>query len=160
MFTGSEIAAQLTDSLFSPITDQIDPVHMGEAWRSMAIGKEYGFRLMRKSRNFDSDGLEKLLVGYPSHGFVIDKVEARTIFRIVRDFTSEELALCEALGDLAEMPEHIPAVQCLSEEPKEQTNDDIKVQAVAPESPELGGSSTQERRDHPAESAISAVATD
>jgi hypothetical protein len=132
VFTGSEIATALTQSLFSPIVEQIDPLHIGEAWRSMAIGKEYGLRLMRKSKNFDTDGLEKILSSYPSHGFVIDKAEAQSLFKNVRDFTEDENALCEALGTVSTVPEHLSVVSWLSEELKEEApqHDDAKIQSI------------------------------
>lgn len=55
--TASTIATELTRALFSPISDQIDPLHVGEAWRSMAVAKAYGERLMEKSKNFSSEKL-------------------------------------------------------------------------------------------------------
>lgn len=118
--TASEIAAKLTEGIFAPITGQLDPLRMGEALRSMAIGKEYGIRLMAKSRNFNEDSLERMLRDYPSHGFVIDGREARTLFLNVRDCTSEESALLGALGDIAEVPEVEPMVHYLVEEPGDQ----------------------------------------
>jgi hypothetical protein len=71
----------------------------------MAIGKEYGIRLMAKSRNFDLGSLERMLGDYPSHGFVIDGREDRTLFLNVRDCKSEEPVLLLALGDIVEGPE-------------------------------------------------------
>jgi hypothetical protein len=70
---------------------------MGEVYRSMAIAREYGKRLMEKSKNFEEDALKALISGYPSHGFVIDKEEAMTKFKNVRDCTPEEGALLEEL---------------------------------------------------------------
>jgi len=119
VFTASEIAAKVTEGLFSPIMDQMDPIHVGEAWRSMAIGKEYGLRLMTKSRNFDSESLERLVSKYPSHGFVIDRREAANLFRNVRKCNSGEERLVHELGDLAEVPEEVPVVQYLSKEPEQ-----------------------------------------
>jgi hypothetical protein len=120
LHTASEIAAKLTEGLFAPITGQLDPLRMGEALRSMTIGKEYGIRLMAKGRNFNVDSLEQMLSKYPSHGFVIDGSEARTLFLNVRDCTSEESALLQSLGDVAEVPDFEPIVQYLVEEPGDQ----------------------------------------
>jgi hypothetical protein len=114
--TGSEIAAKITDGLYGPITEQIDPIHLGEAFRAMAIAKEYGQRLMRKSRNFTSSGLERLISEYPSHGFVIDQHEATTIFRRVRAATADEHALMVALEDAAQLPSDRPLIDYLSDE--------------------------------------------
>ena len=39
--------------------------------------------LMEKFKNVTEGGVEKLVLGYPSHGFVIDRKEARAIFNKV-----------------------------------------------------------------------------
>jgi hypothetical protein len=55
---------------------------------------------------------------YPPHSFVIDKMEARTIFINVRDANSTELQLSDALGDLSCVPSQMdqPRMQFLSTE--------------------------------------------
>jgi serine dehydrogenase proteinase len=104
--TASEIAAKLTQALYAPIADQIDPIHMGEVKRSMAIAKEYGQRLISKSEICEPDRLSNLISGYPSHGFVIDKAEAKDLFKAdkVRDCTPDELALLDDLETYALIP--------------------------------------------------------
>jgi hypothetical protein len=99
--TASEVAAKLTQALYSGISQQIDPIHMGEVNRSMAIAKEYGVRLMEKSKNFDDETLRTLISGYPSHSFVIDREEACTKFKKVRACTPDEVALLEDLDNWA-----------------------------------------------------------
>jgi hypothetical protein len=75
--TASSIATALTGAIFAPIYQQIDPMHVGEAFRSMAIARHYGERLMTKSGNFDGDVLEELISGYPTHGFAsVEKTNA------------------------------------------------------------------------------------
>ncbi len=111
--TASEVAAKLTQALYSGISEQIDPIHMGEVNRSMAIAKEYGKRLMVKSKNFDEDTLEALISGYPSHTFVIDREEAATKFKIVRACTGDEIALLEELESFALTPSAGPWVRFL-----------------------------------------------
>ncbi|PKD78749.1 SppA protein, partial [Escherichia coli] len=76
----SDMASKLTTGLFSPIFGQIDPMRLAEMQRATDIAFAYGQRLNEKSRNLRSGGLEKLVVSYPSHGFVIDRKEARSIF--------------------------------------------------------------------------------
>lgn len=104
--TASEIAAKLTQALYAPIADQIDPIHMGEVKRSMAIAKEYGDRLIRDSEICEQEKLGSLISGYPSHGFVIDRKEAKQIFKAdkVRDCTPDELALLDDLEAYALIP--------------------------------------------------------
>ena len=98
--TASDISAKLTQAIFSPISEQIDPIHIGEVSRSMAIAREYGTRLMEKSKNSNnaSETLKSLISDYPSHGFVIDKEEAAEKLKNVRDCTADELALLDNFG--------------------------------------------------------------
>jgi hypothetical protein len=102
--TASEVAAKLTEALYSGISQQIDPIHMGEVNRSMAIAKEYGKRLMVKSKNFDENTLQALISSYPSHSFVIDREEAETKFKSVRPCTPDEVALLADLDFFALTP--------------------------------------------------------
>jgi hypothetical protein len=102
--TASEIAAKLTQALYAPIADQVDPIHMGEVKRAMAIAKEYGERLVRKSEICSDERLSSLISGYPSHGFVIDRAEAKEVFKKVRDCSEDELALLADLEDYALTP--------------------------------------------------------
>ncbi|OCG56970.1 SDH family Clp fold serine proteinase [Gilliamella sp. Nev3-1] len=80
----AEIAEKLTDSVISPIASQIEPMKVGEHQRALEICLEYGVRLATKSKNLISnDLLGKLTMGYPDHAFVIDRCEARKLFRNV-----------------------------------------------------------------------------
>ena len=76
----SEIASRLTSGLLSPIAAQIDPIKLAEMQRATAIAFEYGTRLNEKGANLQPTGLAALVSGYPSHGFVIDRKEARAVF--------------------------------------------------------------------------------
>ena len=141
--TATEIAAKLTTGLFAPVYQQIDPMHIGEAGRSMSIAKEYGRRLMHKSQNFTLDSLDFLISGYPTHSFVIDRMEARAFFARVRKPTAEEDVLTELLGDRACVPlqRDEPIVEFLSSEVKEavqnaEPKNDNKASQVSP----IGGS--------------------
>lgn len=80
--TSAEIARQLTVGLFAPMTGQIEPERLGEVQRAMNIANVYGSRMDRG--NLKKDALKKLVQGYPTHGFVIDIDEARTLFNRVR----------------------------------------------------------------------------
>lgn len=77
---GSDIASKLTIGLFEPIAGQIDPMRLAEMQRALEIAHEYGARLAEKSNNLRANGLRDLIVGYPSHGFVIDRKEAKKLF--------------------------------------------------------------------------------
>lgn len=93
----SDMASKLTTGLFSPIFGQIDPMRLAEMQRATDIAYAYGQRLNEKSLNLRAGGLEKLVANYPSHGFVIDRKEARTIFTKVEKPTGMLLQLAQAL---------------------------------------------------------------
>lgn len=76
----SEIAANLTCGLFNPVSAQIDPIKLAEMQRATEIAFAYGSRLNEKSLNLREGGMYKLVSGYPAHGFVIDRKEAKSIF--------------------------------------------------------------------------------
>lgn len=80
----ADIATRLTAGLMEPIAAQIDPVKLVEMQRATEIAFEYGSRLALSSGNMRQDGLAKLVTGYPSHSFVIDRKEAKTLFVAVK----------------------------------------------------------------------------
>ena len=103
--TALETAATLTTGLFSPLFTQIDPMRLGEDGRSTRIIEEYGMRLIEKSQNLKLEALRKLVAGYPSHLFEIDRDEAQQkLFSSVREPDELERNLIDALGDLAHEP--------------------------------------------------------
>lgn len=93
----AELASQLTVGMFSPIYGQIDPVRVGEIQRAVSIAFDYGERLNAYDRNLKDGALKQLVMGYPSHGFVIDRKEARELFNHVDRPDEEE----QFLGDQA-----------------------------------------------------------
>lgn len=90
--TAAEIASNLAVGLIAPITDQIDPLRVGEVERSMNISFHYGMRLCG-----DADRVKYLVRNYPSHSFVIDLEEAKSLFGNVREPTELEHSLEEFL---------------------------------------------------------------
>ena len=84
----AEIATNVTVGLLAPIYQQIDPVRLAEVDRSLRIASDYGERIGKS--NLKPKALERLLAGYPSHNFVIDREEAGEIFQNVEE-PSEEL---------------------------------------------------------------------
>ncbi len=127
--TAAEIATNLTNGLFAPISNQVDPLHIGEAGRAMSIAAQYGSRLLRDGRNIELDGLTFIISAYPSHGFVIDRGEADTLFKRVREPTENEILLAEMLGPRARWPENLSRddempFRFLSKEPDEPNGGD------------------------------------
>lgn len=97
----AEISAQITTGLMGKIYQQMDPIRLGEIYRSTQIAKEYGERL-QKGRNAKSNALDKLISGYPSHSSVIDKQEAYELFEKVKDPSESLLKLANETEDFAE----------------------------------------------------------
>lgn len=89
----TDAAAQITVGTFSPIFSQIDPTRLGETQRATEIAFKYGNRLQEKFNNLHENGVLNLVADYPSHGFVIDRKEARSIFKKVRAPDSTEKTL-------------------------------------------------------------------
>src|SRR5262249_49321298 len=134
--TASEIASKLAQALFAPISQQIDPIHMGEVHRYMNIAREYGERLLRKSRNSTIDQLNQLISAYPSHSFVIDENEAKDLFKTVRPFTAKEQALVEVIGQYAYIASDQPIIEYISDALQEQDEQEPKAPAPAqPDAP-------------------------
>ena len=87
--TAAELASSLTGKLFGELYGQLDPMRLGENYRQMLVSREYARRLARSR----SVALDELITTYPSHGFVIDRMEAETLFPDVRELTKSESAL-------------------------------------------------------------------
>lgn len=83
--TASDVATSLAVGLFRPIMEQIDPLKMGETSRSLRIVQEYAARLSGKADRLAA--IAQLSSAYPSHGFVIDRDEAISLFG---DFEDDE----------------------------------------------------------------------
>lgn len=94
----AEIAGRMAIGLLTPIYEQIDPIRLAEVDRSLRIASEYGKRL--QTNNLQDKQLERLLAEYPSHGFVIDRVEATEIFNNVEEPS-------EKLNEIMEFFRHI-----------------------------------------------------
>lgn len=87
----TEIAAKLAIGAFAPIYGQIDPNRVGEIQRANQIVWHYAQRLNEYGGILkDKNSLGKLVYNYPSHGFVIDRREAKTSFKNVRAPTHDE----------------------------------------------------------------------
>lgn len=106
--TATEIATSLTVGLFQPIYEQIEPNRLGEIARAMSIAEQYGDRLDRISDNLKPGALQKLVHGYPSHRFVIDREEAKDLFRRVREPDEHEQVLLQSLEGLRSGLSRVP----------------------------------------------------
>lgn len=114
--TAMESAAQLTAKMYEPLFGQIDPLQLADDQRSLAIVSEYGERLAEGSRNLRPGALEKLLNGYSSHQFVIDREEAaERLFLRVRNPSGAAEELLGILWKLRTEPSHTPLLRCLTD---------------------------------------------
>lgn len=102
--TAIRVATDLAGSLFAPIYEHVDAMHIGEADRSLRIAHRYGELLAESSQNCRSGALEMLTSSYPSHGFIIDRRQAETLFNNVRLPSPNEMALAASLGSAARDP--------------------------------------------------------
>ena len=94
-----ELSGQISANLLAPLYSQIEPLRIGELQRATAITLEYGKRLNGHSSNLKPRSLEKLISGYPAHGFVIDRKEAKELFNSVVALNEIEQCLCDTLWD-------------------------------------------------------------
>lgn len=101
----AEIATKLADGFVAPIAAKIDPVTLGEHQRAMQIAYDYGDRLNKVTSSLKTDALIQLVSGYPSHGFVIDRKEAGSLFKCVERPDEATIELYRwALGLLPNVP--------------------------------------------------------
>ncbi|MCY3963658.1 MAG: hypothetical protein OXG83_01365 [Acidobacteria bacterium] len=140
--TATKIATEMATGLFAPLYGQLDPLHIGEAARAMSIAGHYGRRLLSKGRNIPDDALDFLMSQYPSHGFVIDREEARSLFSQVAAPSAAERALADALGDIALWPRnpvsgepHSPFHFLSAEPPPPAPHEEAEVTGEADEGP-------------------------
>ena len=99
----THVASDVTKGIYEAIFRQIDPHHVGETQRAMLIGEGYGTRLASHAENIDDVNINMLIMGYPSHGFVIDQAEAEKLFKRVRNLSFIEQALLNTVGADAAM---------------------------------------------------------
>lgn len=126
----SEIATNVTTGVYAPIYAQIDPLRLGELHRATMIAYEYGKKLSDTSENLKSNALKELIMDYPSHGFVIDRKEAKNIFKNVRSPNEQELHIINELDSLitAFEDESLPnTVACFSGFDPEKGINDVNI---------------------------------
>ena len=86
--TAIEQASALSVGLMGQVFAQIDPLQIAEADRAIRTATLYVQRL--GANHLKEGALDRLLTGYPSHDFVIDREEADDLLRTVRAPTTEE----------------------------------------------------------------------
>lgn len=102
--TAIQVATGLAGDLFGRVYDHIDAMHVGEAGRFLKIAHQYGQVLERTGGNCKPGTLDRLTTQYPSHSFIIDRVQAEDLFRKVRPPSPSEAELVRQLGEEALRP--------------------------------------------------------
>lgn len=110
----AEFAAQVSSAVAGPLFAQIDPMRLGELQRAMDIAFQYGDRLNAYGDNLKEGALSTLIREYPSHGFVIDRKEAKERFHRVFPLTDVEKQFVKAFWGLLQFPRE---VACFLPEP-------------------------------------------
>lgn len=83
-----EQASTLAIGLMGPIFSQVDPLQVAEVDRAVQTATLYAQRI--GGSHLKEGALDRLLTGYPSHDFVIDREEANDLFRTVRAPSADE----------------------------------------------------------------------
>ena len=88
-----------------PLFSRLDPEKLGEYSRALAVGSEYGNRLLRRFTDWDdrkrSFVVDKLVHGYPSHDYVIDYHELKELGFKVHLFEGGEHDAIQTALDVA-----------------------------------------------------------
>lgn len=137
--SAAHAASEVIAAMYGPIFAKIDPEEVGSRSRAMRIGEDYCKRLNVKFCNLKQDKLSTLSQTYPSHGFVIDQIEAASLFQHVRGPNDDERALITQLGMLARWPQQQLTIKKIEPNEKEITlensNNETGKSKVAKKSP-------------------------
>lgn len=127
--TASEIASKLVIGLFEPMFAQIDPIRLGEMNAALQIAHQYGNRLAENTKNLKQGALSKLINNYPTHGFVIDRAEARKLFERVEPPSNDEAEIAKFAMHISSLktyrarPQVLDIIECFDNIfPKETSN--------------------------------------
>ena len=123
--TAADAAAPFVSGMLTPIFAQIDPLKLGENARALAIASEYAGRLDEHSNNLRAGSRHAIVSGYPDHGFVIDRKEAKKLFVRVDEPSPELRELCDALGEVAIYPQEHSVLSYINRQ-RAKTNQDDK----------------------------------
>lgn len=152
----ADIASNLTAGLFAPITAQVDPMKLSETQRALEIALAYGTRLNEKPQNLKSGALDELVTGYPSHGFVIDRKEAKKLFYrvdspkgIMQEYSTAILAAFEKNTNNS-----LPTIVRLPNRPSGENNDQTPSDSSSTQSGDGLTSSTESRASKQASSEL------
>jgi hypothetical protein len=110
----AEISGDLTSNTIGRVYEQVDPDVVGSDRRDLEVALHYGLRLAATSKNADWSSVYQLVHSYPSHDFIIDDEEARSLFENV-DYPSSEMMTISALCEQAFSFGDRRTILCLNE---------------------------------------------
>ena len=111
--TATQVAVEAMKNIYGPVLARIDPEEIGTRSRAMRIAQDYGTRLIAASNNADNNTLRILAETYSSHSFVIDHIEAKTLFKNTRMASDAEAEVVRLLGTFARMQASEPKFYAL-----------------------------------------------
>lgn len=130
----TDTAVATTTAVMAELYKQLPPSELSTQERDLNIAKEYGTRLVKRSKICSEETINKLVQEYPSHGFVIDASEIRELFHNVDYIDSATGQVVKDMGSSAIIPraDKEPFVDLLSnesiaivkQEGEQQANDD------------------------------------
>lgn len=99
----SKVAASLTTGTMSEIYAQIKPSDLGNDLRNLRVAEAYGNQLAAYGRNTKPNAVSRLVHKYPSHDYIIDAEEAKTLFKTVdtKQQATHTIKLMSALGEVS-----------------------------------------------------------
>lgn len=121
-------AIEFVRSTTGPLFTQLNPEKLGEYSRALAVGTEYGSRLLRRYNsswddNQNTDILEKLVHGYPSHEYIIDYHELKELgFNVSLFSDSERDSVRSLFGIISTGDTVIELIQPATESREQDTN--------------------------------------
>lgn len=110
-----DMAVQVTGAVANALYSQIDPQRLAEMNRTVSIALSYGKSLSKKTESISEESLIKLIMNYPSHGFVIDYEEAKTLFNKVEKPTELESKICQLMWSTLQEPKENSSITIDSE---------------------------------------------
>jgi len=97
-------ARHFVRDIVNPLYNQIDPMELGDSRRKLAIAERYSKIIMRRYGYSDyserkiNDIVKELVWGYPSHGFVIDIQEAKSLGLKVELLDDKSTKICDNIS--------------------------------------------------------------
>ena len=99
------VASEVVGRICAPLYGQVDPADLAESARHLDVGMGYARRVLRRYRpelyrERGEELVQRLVWGYPDHGFVLDLEELEEIGIPARHGTKDEEQFIEAMASV------------------------------------------------------------